>query len=214
MDQLARHNASRGPRRTQAERREESDRGLIQGAIRVIASQGVAAATFESIGRESGYSRGLAAQRFGSKQGLIDAIIDYLDKSLSDELIEAGVYRKNGLEAVLAFIEVSFRRMSQEGEPRAYFMLLASSVADLSASSLSFAALHQRIKERLIGIIERGMKDGSIRKDIEVAATAVTIGSMTLGASMAALVDPDMQLDAVRTTTLASFRRSLQAKGA
>ena len=65
-------------RRTQAERRDESGRSLIEAAVEVVAEQGVGAATFESIGRRAGYSRGLATQRFGSKEKLIEAVIGHL----------------------------------------------------------------------------------------------------------------------------------------
>jgi AcrR family transcriptional regulator len=62
-------------RRTQAERREDSERGLVKAAIAVTAERGVSAATFEAIGQKGGYSRSLVTRRFGSKQGLIDAVV-------------------------------------------------------------------------------------------------------------------------------------------
>ena len=62
-------------RMTQAERRDRSERELIAAAIKVVAEQGVSAATFDMIGREAGFSRGLVTQRFGSKDGLIRALI-------------------------------------------------------------------------------------------------------------------------------------------
>ena len=63
-------------RRTQAERRDESQRRLLEAAAALIQERGMAAATFENIGVRAGYSRGLATQHFGSKQGLIEALID------------------------------------------------------------------------------------------------------------------------------------------
>jgi AcrR family transcriptional regulator len=62
-------------RRTQAERRAESEQQLLRAAAEIVVQEGVAAATFESIGRRAGYSRGLAAQKFGSKQGLVEALV-------------------------------------------------------------------------------------------------------------------------------------------
>ena len=44
-------------RRTQRERREESDRLLLMAAAGLIARQGYGATTLEQIGREAGYSR-------------------------------------------------------------------------------------------------------------------------------------------------------------
>src|SRR5258707_15583829 len=65
-------------RRTQAERRDGSERGVLQAAIAVVADEGVGAVTFDAVGRKGGFSRGLATQRFGSKQGLIEAVIKHL----------------------------------------------------------------------------------------------------------------------------------------
>ena len=69
-------------RLTQAERRDRSERELIAAAIKVVADQGVAAATFEVIAGEAGFSRGLVTQRFGSKEGLTRSLIAHLHGEL------------------------------------------------------------------------------------------------------------------------------------
>src|SRR5258708_27433067 len=76
MDDTARKTNRR--RRTQAERRDESERALVRAAVALVSEEGVSASTFEAIARRSGYSRGLVGQRFGSKLGLIEAVITYL----------------------------------------------------------------------------------------------------------------------------------------
>ncbi len=73
MFQMINRSATR-VRRTQADRREDSERGLVSAAISVTAERGVSAATFEAIGQRGGYSRSLVTRRFDSKQGLIDAV--------------------------------------------------------------------------------------------------------------------------------------------
>src|SRR6218665_3470496 len=75
-------------RRTQAERVAESDRRLIEAAIRLIARVGYTHTTLESIGVEAGYSRGLVQHRFGSKERLLAELIkhitaDYRDRPLA-----------------------------------------------------------------------------------------------------------------------------------
>src|SRR5262245_53212936 len=62
-------------RRTQAERVAESDRRMLDAATCLIATHGYAAMTLEAIGVEAGYSRQLVAQRFGSKDRLLEALI-------------------------------------------------------------------------------------------------------------------------------------------
>src|SRR6218665_1778714 len=65
-------------RRTQAERVAESDRRLIEAAIRLIARVGYTHTTLESIGVEAGYSRGLVQHRFGSKERLLEDLIKHI----------------------------------------------------------------------------------------------------------------------------------------
>src|SRR3989338_11006175 len=93
-------------RRTQAERRDESARNLLRAATEVIAGQGVTAATFEAIGARAGYSRGLATQKFGSKQGLIEALIAWLHARQDEGLSALGVDAMPGLDAVLTYVDL------------------------------------------------------------------------------------------------------------
>lgn len=198
----------RTTRRTQAERRDESQRGLVQAAIEVVADQGVSAATFEAIGRGAGYSRGLVTQRFGSKQGLIDAVIAELHERQERALAEHGIDDLPGFDAVLAYVDLYLRDLSLKGDGRAYFMLLASAVADATAIRAAFAAEHGRIERRLEALVQKGQDEGDIRREIDADAAALMIGSLLLGLSMQLLVDPAMNLDPIRETSLATLRLS------
>lgn len=200
-------------RRTQAERRDESGRGLVSAAIEVVAGQGVSAATLEAIGRAGGYSRGLATQRFGSKQALIEAVIDHLHEMQETALAAAGIDRRPGFEALLAYVDLFLRAQAGDPHGRAYFMLLSSAVADATALRAAFAAEHDRIERRLEGLVRRGQAEGDIRPDLDPAAAALMIGSLLLGLSMQLLVDPHTDLDPIRETSLATLRLSFGANG-
>lgn len=201
------------PRRTQAERRDESERRLLRAAATVIVEQGVAAATFEAIGAQAGYSRGLATQRFGSKQGLIDSLIAFLHKRQGEILLARGVDRMAGLNAILAYVEFHLRELIQDADSRAYFMLLAGAVADLSAVRAAFAESHRLVERRLEALVLHGQKDGSIRGDVDPDSVALMIGSLLLGISIQAIVDPRMNLEPIRATSLATLRLALAATG-
>ena len=199
-------------RRTQAERRDESGRGLVEAAIALVAEEGVSAATFEAIGRKGGYSRGLAAQRFGSKQGFIEAVINHLHGQLETKTVHKRIDEMPGLEALLAFVDSYLRNLSQKSEGRAYFMLLSSAVADLSPVRVAFAAEHERTKKRLESIVRRGQAQGNIRNEIDATAAALMIGSQLFGVSMQLLVDPALNLDPVRKTIVTTLRTSFAAE--
>lgn len=197
------------PRRTQAERRDESGRGLLRAAASVIVEQGVSAATFEAIGARAGYSRGLATQRFGSKQGLIDSLIAFLHARQGEILQARGVDRMAGLEAILAYVDFHLRALNQDGDIRAYFMLLAGAVADLSAVRAAFAESHRLVERRLEALVMLGQRDGTIRPGVDPDAAALMIGSLLLGISIQSIVDPEMDLEPIRTTSLATLRLAL-----
>jgi len=198
-------------RRSQAQRRDESERRLLRAATEVIVEQGVRAATFEAIGARAGYSRGLATQKFGSKQGMTEALIAHLHERQTETLDAAGIDSAPGLEALLGYVDHYLRQLRLEAEGRAYFMLLADAVSDLSALRTAFAASHERVERLLEGIVIRGQDEGAIRADLDPDAAALMVGSLLLGLSVQCLVDPDMDLDPIRETSLATLRLSFAA---
>ncbi len=210
MDQLS---PARPVRRTQAERRDESGRSLVEAAIAVVARDGVSAATFDAIGREAGYSRGLATQRFGSKQGLIEAVIRHLHEQQEAALLAHDIDGLPGLEAVLTFVDVYLRALSGEPGGRAYFMLLSAAVADITELRAAFAEEHSRIEQRLEALVRKGQAEGAIRREIDADAAALMIGSLLFGLSMQLLVDPHLNLDPIRETSVATLRLSFGTEG-
>ena len=198
-------------RRTQAKRREESERGLVKAAIAVTAERGVSAATFEAIGERGGFSRSLVTRRFGSKRGLIDAVIEHLREHRKALAAEHGIDEMPGLEALLADTDLYLRSLSGNGELKAYFMLLSAAVADASELCTAFAAVHEQVRARLRDHVRRGQAEGHIRPDLDADAAALMVGGLELGLSMQLLVDPTLNLDPIRETTLATLRASLEA---
>jgi AcrR family transcriptional regulator len=199
-------------RRTQAERREDSERGLVSAAISVAAEQGVSAATFEAIGQRGGYSRSLVTRRFGSKQGLIDAVISYLHNRRAELAAELGIDQMPGLDALLADTDLYLRSLSEKGELKAYFMWLSAAVADANSLRAAFAASHEQVRTRLRDYVQKGQAEGCIRSDLDADAAAMMVGSLQLGLSMQLLVDPTMNLDPIRKTSLAMLRLSFEAR--
>lgn len=198
-------------RRSQAERRAGSERALLKAAVSVVAERGVAAVTFDAIGRKSGLSRGLVTQRFGSKQGLIDAAFSQLLSEQATMLKEEGIPARRGLDAILAFVDASLRRLAARGGGRAYVMLLASAIADARVMRSRFAGAHAGVERQLKGWIVEGQRQGDVRRELDAGAAALMVGGLLLGLSVQALLDPGLKLNRVRGTILAALRLSLAA---
>ncbi len=198
-------------RRTQLDRRQQSESELLRAAAELIAERGVAAATFESIGQRAGYSRGLVTQRFGSKQGLIEALIARLGARVEALLDARQLDTLDGLEAVLGFVDVFLRNLTRDGEMRAYFTLMAGAVSDVSDLRAPFAAAHRDVETRLEALVLRGQREGVIRAGLNADAVALMVGALLLGLSTQLLVDPGMDLEPIRETSLAALRASFSA---
>ncbi|MBL9096865.1 MAG: TetR family transcriptional regulator [Alphaproteobacteria bacterium] len=198
-------------RRSQAERRDESERLLVEATLKVVAERGVSAATFEEIGKEAGLSRGLVTQRFGSKHGLIEAVIAYLHNKREAIMQAERIDQMPVFDAVARYIDAHLRAQAEEQDGPAYFMLLAATVADATALRELFAASHERVRVRLRALLKHGQTRGEIRRDINPDACALTIGSLLLGASIQLLVNPSTNLKPIRAEAISILRRALVA---
>jgi AcrR family transcriptional regulator len=203
-----RHKPVSSQRRTQTERREESGRRLILAAIEVIAEQGVSAATFEAIGRRAGYSRGLATQKFGSKQGLIDAVVDHLHARHDFAVQAAGLHELPGLDGLLAYVSLHLRNPEEDRQSVAYYALMASTISEMSGMRQSFAASHHRIEQLLEGFVRKGQADGTIPHHLDPEDAALTIGSQLLGISVQRLVDPTLRVAPLKALILQTLKGS------
>lgn len=194
---------------TQSERRRQSERALVDAAISVVAESGVAALTFEAIGEKSGYSRGLVTQRFGSKRGLIEAMIEQLHAEMQALIAERGIDELPGLEAVLTWADLYLREVFQSERLQTYFKLLAAAVADTTDLRSAFAAEHERVKTLLGNLIKKGQGEGNIRPELDSDAVATLIGSLQMGISTQLLVDPGTAFEPLLAMMVEALRRTL-----
>src|SRR5437763_5465480 len=93
-------------------------------------------------------------------------------------LTENHIDEMAGLDGLLAWMELYLRHLSERGELRAYFMFLSAAVADATSLRGAFAAEHDRVKDRLAGLIVKGQADGTVRRQLDPTAAALMIGSL------------------------------------
>jgi len=94
-------------RLTQASRRSKSDRRLIGAALKLIAVNGADRTSLAEIGTAAGYSRGLPGERFGSKQAMLETIVDNMSDWFAQGADEVRGDRR-GLAAIRARLAAHF----------------------------------------------------------------------------------------------------------
>ncbi len=177
-------------RRTQAERRAESDRRLLQATAELVVERGVEGASLAEIGRRAGYSHSLVHHRFGSK----DALIERLNDEAVEQFSEATVRRIEGLrgaDAVSAVAE-TYLGMVQGPDPvsRVHLVVWGEAVA-AGADKRPYRVTWDRyFRTSLATLIRGGIDDGSIRGDLDPEAGAVVVVGLLRGVALQFMLDP------------------------
>lgn len=182
----------------QHERRKQSTDKLINAYLELASEQGVSALTFDNIGLRAGYSRNLAFQKFGSKGGLLTAVINHLHELMSERRKKQDLDSLTGLEGLLLYCDVHIAALDKSADMKAYFILMSEAIADMSEMSEQFVASHKRSATELMRLIRLGREDGSIRKDVTVDMAAQLIGTQLIGISAQSLIEPAFSLKRAR----------------
>lgn len=178
-------------RRTQLERREESEKRLIEAAMQIVAERGVERMTLAEVGDVAGYSRGLAAHHFGNKRGLLGALVNSVATNFRDQ-VRAGLDFPNGMASIFGVLKLYF--LSIERMPtsaRAFLVLMTDSSlvgSELGDSIVIFNRESIRFIEENLQV---AIDTGEIRGDVPVKSVAVLILGILRGVLLHRLVDPE-----------------------
>ena len=116
-------------RRTQQERRAESEQKLLDATAELIVERGFAQLSLTAIGERAGYSHALVTHLFGTKAALIERLNDIVDELYRSRIAPA-VAEKEGLASVVAFVETYLGLVtSSDPMARVHVVLWAQAVA-------------------------------------------------------------------------------------
>jgi AcrR family transcriptional regulator len=174
---------------------------LLAAAAELFAERGYRQTSLADIGKVAGYSHGLVTRRFGSKQGLIVALLDHMITDWTQRALRPSLERRTGIEGIRAFYAAFCRNAS------------ANSSNLRALESLMFEGLwgEPELKERL-GVVEKdghaqfrdlvqsGIRAGTVRADVDADAIALMTASSLRGATYRWLLEDDFDLCATLQT--------------
>jgi AcrR family transcriptional regulator len=213
MPQASNPNSPAAPRRTQAARREEAERRLLEAALQIVAERGTVRMTLAEVGEAAGYSRGLPAHRFGSKAGLVHALAIYIGERFGEQRGK-GPALAPGLAAISGNIHFYFaRRGGAWTATRALLVMMTEAlmapgtelqreVAAYNRSALAWFEQH----------IRTGIDRGEIDPGNDPAVTAVILLGAMRGVMLQWLVDDRIKLAAVRDRLLQIVEQVLHVR--
>jgi len=208
---LARHEPD--PSRQQAHS-DAARRTLIDATIRVLADEGYRAATAVRIQEVSGLSRGLVGYHFGSKQRLMEEVIESIRTSYRDQTSHGRDPSLCGLDQIIEYFSIYLTRL--ERDPRrakAMLVLAMESVAEASDVRRAMRAHLASAREDIRECLQAGLDDGSVRSTTDPVVHATLLHGALRGVVLQYVLDPKaIDLRRVREAMLGSMRHELAAE--
>ncbi|RXH06672.1 TetR/AcrR family transcriptional regulator [Bradyrhizobium vignae] len=195
----------RPPRRTQAHRRETAEAALLDAALSLISVRGVKGTTLGEVGEAAGYSKGIAAHYFKTKDRMLQAAAEYVNEVYAQLLVETSA--KPGLETLMRFVEMSCAPLRLELS-RAIYLMQKEAFFNTSGLADVFRKYNKRAVKRLESEIRAGIANGEIRKDADPKAEAIVLLALTRGLRTQWILAPDKLNLLKMKTEMADFVRT------
>ncbi len=176
---------------TQAERTALSDKAMLEAALALVLEHGTDKTTLAMIGEHAGYSRGLATYRFGSKDGLYDALCRSISRHWL-EYLKRGVGDKVGVEAMCAALDTIYQFEQELPEEARALQILYSGAASPSAGFQETAVnIRHRQKSDVAEWIRRGQDVGEVKAEIDADEVAAQYVAYITGMTYLWLISPE-----------------------
>jgi AcrR family transcriptional regulator len=197
------------PRRTQAQRRQETELALLEAATRLFAKNGIDRTTVGDIGQEAGYSRGLVNHRFGSKEAFVERLASDSQAGFVEDVGNLGPGKQ--IETLQVVVDTYFDRIEREAvASRAFFVMWGAAFPDASPLRSIFMADDARFRDGIAAIVQAGQAKGRIAAAIDATSFAVAFVGLLRGIGAQYVVDSAaVDLQACKATASAFVHSAL-----
>ncbi len=195
-------------RRTQAQRRAESEHRILLAAAELFSEQGYVNTTMEQIGTRAGFSAALVARKFGSKPGVIEALLKEIRRNTSI------VIDRGEDHSIVEMIE-RYVGLIADGNvwSRALYVLMAESLGPLRDKAGLFAQHNRTFMAAIASRIAKAQRRGLANPNVKPRALAAEVLARIRGATLLWLIDPDgVDFAALNATLIESLRFELKLK--
>lgn len=199
-------------RRTQASRREDAARALLDAAAVLFSRRGIDQSSMADIGEVAGYSRGLANHHFGSKGTLIEQLI-----ARCQERFVGLLDRPAPGDCRKAIEDIAERYLSHFEQPspdaRALLVMWGASFP-IESPVAAILDADRRVRTEIEGLVRAGQREGSISNEVDPTAFSLIFLGLIRGVSGVILTNiGDLDAGALRKQLRALIDDALKPKG-
>ena len=153
---------------------------IIEAARNLIAAKGMDGVTIDAIAEEVGLTEGAIYRHFASKHQILSLLVDHIERNLLDTVESA---QTEGASAVASLEHILEAHLSDvEGHRAVSFVVIAEAMGfDGTTLAPKVSLMFTRYLELIQAVLDRGIREGSIRPDINVNAAATTFFGLIQG---------------------------------
>jgi AcrR family transcriptional regulator len=198
-------------RRTQAERRAQTEERVLEATMEIIASDGVRAVTMAAVGEAAGYSRGIVNHQFGTRDGLMAAVAKAAQARFSP--VAAGPRGRERVRSNVVAYLAALR--SGERDARVFLRLWIAAIGgEEPGLRAAFVERDAFFRSYFAAAVTEGIEDGTIRPDVDPAAAAFALVGQLRGISLQLQLAPgSVDLDALSAEVGGWIERALAPSG-
>jgi AcrR family transcriptional regulator len=201
---MQRSNAN-AERRTQQQRRAETERRLIAAATTLYAERGSRTVSIADVGRLAGYSSGIVSHHFGTKQRPLAAVVEQAQQF--DVPVSGTLGLQRLADALCAYLS-TLRQCAPA--PQAFLQLWSEAVGNDPVLAPLFAERDAWFRGLLADYIRTGIEDDSIRADADPDTHAIALVGLVRGIALQLMSSAcDAPLDILTQQTMETVRRGL-----
>jgi len=195
-----------------AQQSARTKRAVIDAAIALFSERGYRATSLKAIGERAGISHGVIPFHFGSKEGLLLAVVEACFQAFSEHVIGApgATERDFGANDLQAFMEAQRRFADEHPETgRLFQVLMFEAIGPSPELRPHFEEFHRRIHTLGCAWVREGQRRGVLREDLDVDATVAGIIGFFTGVRTRSLLigDEDVSRERIHAQMLSLIRR-------
>jgi AcrR family transcriptional regulator len=163
---------------------------LLDAAAELISEGGYERMTMAAIGKRAGYSHGLVTARFGSKEGLLWALVERMVNDWRAESLGPSLENQSSIDVLHTMLDLlgkSWRRSPTR--MLALYILMFEALLPVRLLHERMAELHEELRRSMADLIGRSIAAGSIADTVDVEAAARLIVGSLCGAVYQAMLD-------------------------
>lgn len=197
-----------------AQQSARTKRAVIDAAVALFSERGYRATSLKAIGEQAGISHGVIPFHFGSKEGLLLAVVETCFEAFSTHVIGAASDRERDfgvgdLEAMMT----AQRRFADERPQigRLFQVLMFEAIGPSPELRPHFREFQGRLHARGCAWVREGQARGVLREDLDVEAAVATLESFLTGLRTRSLLigDEGVSRQRIHEQMLSLLRRGV-----